>query len=83
MTLAVLPAEPELGPQKRCTVCGDWWPLDPEFWYVRRYAAGEPATARGRTYSRHTPVVHFYSRCRACWADRAREQYVARRGAIA
>lgn len=28
---AVIPGEEELGPQKQCAICGDWYPPDPEF----------------------------------------------------
>lgn len=34
---AVVPEEVELGPQRRCTRCGDYWPADPEFFYTRRH----------------------------------------------
>ena len=71
--------DPELGTEKRCNVCGDWWPLDEEFWYVKRYAVGDVAYAGGKPYVRLTPGVHWYSRCRACWADRAAAAYAAKR----
>jgi hypothetical protein len=32
--IAVIPGEEELGSQKRCGLCHDWYPLgDPAFWY--------------------------------------------------
>lgn len=32
---AILPDEPELGPQRQCSDCGQWWPDDdPDFWPV-------------------------------------------------
>lgn len=32
---AVLPGEEELGPQVCCQRCGDWYPADAEFWFLR------------------------------------------------
>ena len=34
--IAVLPHEPELGPQKRCSHCGEWWPADSDFYQYNR-----------------------------------------------
>lgn len=81
MSLSLVPGEEEIGPQRRCIVCGDWWPLDAEFWYSRRLEAGSVGIARGRAYIRRSPVTHIYARCRACWADRSAAQYAARREA--
>lgn len=67
--------DPELGPVKFCTYCGEWWPLDHEFWYFVIREAGTLARSRGRTYIRQTPARHVYSRCRACWLERSREHY--------
>jgi hypothetical protein len=34
---AVVPGEEELGVQKRCPQCGDWWPaMDPTWWQQSR-----------------------------------------------
>lgn len=71
--------DPELGEEKLCHVCREWWPLDEEFWYVKRYAAGDIAYGGGRSYVRQTSGAHWYSRCRACWADRAAAYHAARR----
>ena len=48
--------DPELGTEKYCNGCGEWWPLDDEFYY--HY----PPTSRyaGR----------FQSMCRACLVER-------------
>lgn len=73
--------DPELGPEKCCSVCGEWWPLDEEFWYFRVIPAGTPAKSGGKVYVRSVTVKHVYSRCRACWNERGREQYAARRRA--
>lgn len=45
--------ETELGTERRCPHCGDWWPLDDEFW--------QPTVKRGR--------ATFHSWCRACLAE--------------
>lgn len=29
----IVPTEPELGVQRRCSRCHEWWPADPEFFY--------------------------------------------------
>lgn len=71
--------DPVLGPEKLCNVCGEWWPLDEEFWYCKRYEVGDTAYAAGRPYVRQSSGVHWYSRCRACWADRSANAYAARR----
>ena len=71
--------DPELGPEKRCNICGDWWPVDEEFWYVKRYEVGDIAYAGGKPYVRQTPGIHVQSRCKACWAERSAAQYRARR----
>ena len=31
--VAIIEGEEELGPQRRCSACGEWWPLSPEFFY--------------------------------------------------
>ena len=33
-TVMVLPHEPELGPQRQCVDCLEWWPLDAEFFVI-------------------------------------------------
>ncbi len=74
--------DPELGLEKLCTVCGDWWPLDEEFWYFRVIPAGQPAKSGGKVYIRNVTVHHVYSRCRACWADRSASAHRARRATV-
>jgi hypothetical protein len=71
--------DPELGPEKLCTTCGEWWPLDEEFWYLKRYRAGDVETSGGRTYVRQTSGATVQSRCRACWAERSARQYAERK----
>ena len=48
---ATIPGEEEVGVQKRCTRCGDWWPPDTDFWFL-------VTKARGRR------TLHSW--CRAC-----------------
>ena len=67
--------DPELGPEKRCNVCGEWWPLDEEFWYFKVIPAGRPAKSGGKVYVRSHEVRHVYSRCRACWNERSRNDH--------
>ncbi len=61
MTQATL-RETELGIEKRCPRCTDWWPLDETFWF-RYLKRGRPA---------------WSSQCRACCnetkAERRRRQ---------
>jgi len=71
--------DPELGTEKLCSVCGEWWPLDDEFWYFTTKPAGQVVRSRNYTYTRRTTVRHVYSRCRACWADRGAAAYQRRR----
>lgn len=70
--------DPILGEEKLCGTCGEWWPLDEEFWYAKRYEVGDTAIAAGRRYVRQTPGVHWYARCRACWSE-TRQRTLARR----
>ena len=70
--------DPELGPEKRCTVCGEWWPLDEEFWYFRTFPAGRVEVSRGKAFVRKATVRHAYSRCRACWSERNARNYQQR-----
>lgn len=44
--------DPELGPLRRCSVCGEDWPLDEEFWMPQRH----PRSVNDR----------WMSRCRGC-----------------
>jgi hypothetical protein len=46
--------DPELGRERLCRTCQEWWPEDDEFWYFQ--------TRNGRRQT--------YPYCRACWSDR-------------
>lgn len=46
--------ESDLGIEKRCTRCGEFWPVDDEFFSVQR----EPGGARASAY------------CRACFIEK-------------
>ena len=58
--------DPILGTEKRCPRCGEWWPLDDEFFY-RATPCHRLRGARWQAY------------CRACWAERSAERYRARK----
>lgn len=66
-TVAVLPHEAELGPQRRCSRCGEWWPLGNEFWRRK--------VSRGRPY--HACRACIADDLRAS-RERNRESYLAR-----
>ena len=34
MTRTNVGTDPELGPVRRCSMCGEWWPMDEEFFYT-------------------------------------------------
>ena len=73
MTLAttkaawIVQGEEELGPQRRCTNCGDWYPLAGEFWVVRK---GWHERRLGTKSLRHKPdmriVATYLQPCRGC-----------------
>ena len=49
MGVTVVAGEEELGVQRRCPRCGDWWPLDATFWI--NVSAGRPGHAWPSTSS--------------------------------
>ncbi len=61
--------EEELGLQKRCTRCHEWWPWDEEFFRIAAHA-GDVYVSNGRPYVRASNVLR--STCRACDAERRR-----------
>jgi hypothetical protein len=75
----LVPGEVDLGYQKQCAKCDEWWPLDREFWGVQKWQAGEIVKANGRPYVRHTPGWRLW--CRACHRGANRRAYVRRRDA--
>lgn len=63
---AIVPGEVELGVQKRCPRCGEFWPaMDDDFW--------PPIHRRGRQ--------EFHSWCKACCYEARREREAAHRAA--
>lgn len=62
---APIVVDPELGRQKLCPGCDEWWPLDDEFWY--RYVP-----------RRRSP--YWSARCRACLLETSAAKYRASRG---
>ena len=73
----VVPGEEELGVQKRCHSCGEWWPLDSDFWYVM-FRAGRLSVCHGRVAVRRHDV--YRNLCKACH-DEYRTAYAQRRRA--
>lgn len=59
MTGSLVRDDPELGTVRRCTRCGEEWPLDEEFYYYQ--------VRHGRRVSS--------AWCRACWSERSRERH--------
>ena len=62
--------EPELGPQRWCAACGEWWPLSREFWYVRRCGRAQCRAClreSTRRWNDRNP-----DRRRAAWREAAR-----------
>ncbi len=52
--------DPELGHERRCKDCGEWWPMDDEFWYFQTRVG-----VRGLSRT-------AYPYCKACWSVRGR-----------
>lgn len=48
----------ELGLEKRCPTCGEWWPATRQFWYMRNTKSGPQPQGQ----------------CRACFNDYRRER---------
>lgn len=49
----------ELGTERLCRGCGEFWPVDEEFWYFTTDRYGKS---------------RVMGRCRACWSERSRIQ---------
>lgn len=80
--IALVPGEEELGPQKQCNRCGEWWPVtdgegkrDTKFFAVLHIPAGRVVRARGRTYTRRSDSYPFNSICRSCSDEIIRTKY--------
>lgn len=54
---AIVPGEEELGVQRECYRCREFWPADETFWPVRTRRNGER---------------DFHSYCKACYTEYAR-----------
>lgn len=50
----------ELGTERWCPGCGEFWPEDEEFWFIDTRGGGRP---------------RVYGRCRACWSERVRDEH--------
>ena len=65
--------DPELGTERYCRGCDEWWPDDNEFWYVTRREANDVAVAASRPYVRRLGGSYYV--CKACHLERNRETY--------
>ncbi|WP_326519101.1 hypothetical protein [Acinetobacter sp. CAAS 2-6] len=54
----------ELGTEKLCLECGEYWPLDEEFWFHRR-----SKVKKDGTYS-----TIYFPACKCCYNARYRPQ---------
>ncbi len=52
----------ELGTEKLCLECGEYWPLDNEFWFQRKGKLKKDGT--------YTPI--YYPTCKSCYDTRYR-----------
>ena len=75
---AIVRGEEELGPQRRCRTCAEWWPADGEFWEPR---AATCRACRGSVRERHTPPERM-ARRREQWRVAA-ARYTAKRRVVA
>ena len=71
--VGIVPGEEELGIQRQCQRCRDWWPFDDEFWPILA-AAGTPYQVRSPHGQRqwYTEVRHsavYRGICIACYAE--------------
>ena len=73
---AIVRGEEELGPQRRCRTCAEWWPADGEFWEPRSVRC-RACTVRERT----TPLERMERR-REQWREAA-ARYTAKRRVVA
>lgn len=56
----------ELGEERLCPVCLEFWPMDEEFWYFLTERKGPRKGER-----------RVMGRCKACWSDRYHHEAVA------
>lgn len=69
--------DPEMGPERRCVRCGEWWPDDSEFWLYHHVPAGTVSVARGRAYTRRTAFIR--AECKSCHQEVVRRRYEVKR----
>lgn len=55
--------ETEIGTERLCRGCGEFWPIDDDFWYFQD--RGGRRVVMGR--------------CRACWSERSRDAWGRRK----
>jgi hypothetical protein len=51
--------DPELGTEKLCARCGEWWPLDAEFYYLSQPARCKACWAEDNRIRRANPRFHL------------------------
>lgn len=70
--------DPELGPERWCGGCQEWWPDDAEFWRYYTVPAGAISKlVNGVRYYRRNPSRIV--RCRACYPASRRAPMVVGR----
>ena len=60
--------ETELGTEKLCIQCDEYWPLDSEFWY----------TSKGRVKKDGTQSICYEAVCKSCYDIRYRPHRIKR-----
>jgi len=72
----VVRGEEELGPQRECSDCGEWWPLSTEFWLARGHSKGYGRPGRPPKGAKPDPAkvggVYYLQPCRACREEQGR-----------
>jgi hypothetical protein len=61
--------ETELGKEKLCIECQEYWPLDDEFWF----------TYKGKPKKDGTRGTYYEAACKCCWNTRYRPQLQGRK----
>ena len=86
----VIPGEEELGVQRRCSRCGEFWPEDDEFFYpstkgpgcFQSWCRACWASRNAEAYALRKTAVDREAQ-RAAWRASSKRMYWARKGAAA
>lgn len=68
----IVQGEQELGPQRRCTECREWWPLTVQFWRAhKRVQTHRRGAGRWPSQRLTEPIVRkgYLQPCKACRGD--------------